>query len=66
MRTLIAIILWCILLVMCWPIALAMIVLLPLIWLILLPFRIIGFSIEMVFKLVGTILMFPFRVLSGR
>lgn len=66
MRTLIAIILWFILLVMCWPLALIMIVLMPLIWLILLPFRIVGFSIELVFKFVGAVLMFPFRVLGGR
>jgi hypothetical protein len=43
-----------------------MIFLLPLIWLILLPFRIIGFSLEIVFKLIGAIVMFPFRLLGIR
>lgn len=64
MRSLIAILLWCLLLVMCWPIALALVFLLPLIWLILLPFRIVGFTIEIVFKFIGAVLMFPFRILG--
>jgi len=62
MKTLIAIILWCILFVMCWPLALVMIFLLPLVWLILLPFRLLGFTIELVFKLISAVLLFPFRV----
>lgn len=64
MRAVIAILLWCILLVMCWPIALVLIFLLPLFWLILLPFRIVGFTIETVFKFIGAVLMFPFRILG--
>lgn len=62
MRTLIALILWCMLFVFCWPIALAVLFLFPLIWLVLLPFRILGFTLELGFKLVGAILLFPFRV----
>jgi hypothetical protein len=42
-----------------------MLVLLPLIWLILLPFRIIGFTLEVVFKLISSILLFPFRIVRG-
>jgi hypothetical protein len=64
MKSLIAIILWCILLIMCWPIALALVFLLPLLWLILLPFRIVGFTIEVVFKFIWAVLMFPFRILG--
>ena len=62
MRTLIAILLWCILLIMCWPLALILIFLLPIIWLILLPFKIVGFTLEVVFKLISGILLFPFRI----
>jgi len=62
MRTLIAIILWCMLFVMCWPIALIVLFLFPLFWLILLPFRIVGLTLDLGFKLVGAILLFPFRV----
>jgi hypothetical protein len=65
MRTLIAIILWCILFVLCWPLALAMIFLLPIVWLILLPFRIVGFTLEVVFKFIGAILLFPFRLVKA-
>jgi hypothetical protein len=65
MKTLIALILWCILLVMCWPLALLLIVLLPLVWLILLPFTIVGFTLGLVFKVISGILLFPFRILRA-
>ena len=65
MKTLIAVILWCILLVMCWPLALVLIFLLPLAWLILLPFTIIGLTIGLVFKIISEILLFPFRVVRA-
>ncbi len=65
MRTLIGMILWFILFVMCWPLALVIIVLFPIVWLILLPFRIVGFSIELVFNLVTAILLFPFRLVRA-
>jgi hypothetical protein len=62
MRILIAALLWVILFAMCWPLALAFIFLFPIIWLIALPFRIVGLTIELVFKFIGAILMLPFRV----
>jgi hypothetical protein len=65
MRTFIALILWFMLLVLCWPLALLMLFLFPLVWLILLPFRIIGFTLEAVFKLIGAILLFPFRLVKA-
>jgi hypothetical protein len=65
MRAIIAILLLCILFVLCWPLALIMIVLLPLLWLILLPFRIIGLTLDLVFRFIGAILMFPFRVIKS-
>lgn len=61
-KTLFALILWCILFVLCWPLALVMIVLFPIVWLLLLPFKIIGLSIDLVFKLIGAILLFPFKL----
>jgi hypothetical protein len=65
MRTFLVIILWCLLFVICWPLALAALFLFPLIWLILLPFRIVGLTIGLLFKLVGAILMFPFRIVKA-
>jgi hypothetical protein len=51
--------------VLCWPLALVMIFLLPLLWLILLPFKIIGFTLELVFRLISAIILFPFRVVGA-
>lgn len=65
MKTLIAVILWCILFVLCWPLALVLVFILPLIWLILLPFRIVGFTLELLFKFIGAILLFPFRLVKA-
>jgi len=61
MRTFLALCLWCLLLVFCWPIALLMLIIFPFVWLILLPFRIVGFTLDLVFKLIGNIFLFPFR-----
>ena len=64
MRTLIALVLWFILLAISWPLALLVFFLFPLVWLLLLPFRIIGFTLSAIFEVIGAILMFPFRVLK--
>jgi hypothetical protein len=66
MKTLLAILLWFVLFALCWPLALFLLFALPVIWLLLLPFKIIGFSIEMIFKLIRSILMLPFRLLGLR
>lgn len=65
MRTLIVIILLCLLITTCWPLALVALFLFPLIWLLLLPFQIIGLTIGLVFKLIGAILLFPFKVIAS-
>jgi hypothetical protein len=64
MKTLLTLVLWCLLFVLCWPLALLLLILFPLVWLLLLPFRIVGFTIEAIFKLVGSIFMLPFRLLG--
>jgi hypothetical protein len=40
-------------------------VLFPLLWLILLPFRIAAFTIEAALKLVGAILLLPFKLVKA-
>jgi hypothetical protein len=65
MKVFLAVILWCLLFVVCWPLAIAAIFLFPIIWLILLPFRIVGLTIEVLFKFIGAILMFPFKMLKA-
>ena len=65
MRIFIALALWFLLLVFCWPLALIMLFLFPIVWLILLPFRIVGFTLELIFKLISGILLFPFKALKA-
>ena len=50
-------ILWLILLVVCWPLALLALVLYPIVWLLLLPFRLIGITVDAVFKFLQSILL---------
>jgi len=65
MRTFLALVLWCLLFVICWPIALIMLILFPFVWLLLLPFRIIGFTLDVLFGLIKGILLFPFRMMKA-
>ena len=58
-------ILWLILFVVCWPLALLALVLYPIVWLLLLPFRLIGITVDAVFKFLHSIVMLPARVLRG-
>lgn len=65
MRTFIGLALWFILFVICWPIALLMLILFPFVWLLLLPFRIVGFTLDVVFSLIKGILLFPFKLVKA-
>jgi len=56
---------WLLLLIVCWPLALAALVLYPFVWLVLLPFRLVGITLEGVFRLLGAIILLPARVLRG-
>jgi hypothetical protein len=58
-------ILWLILLVLCWPLALLALFLYPLVWLLLLPFRLLGITVDAVFKLLHAVLTLPARLLRG-
>ncbi|MBX2896992.1 MAG: hypothetical protein KF763_16220 [Cyclobacteriaceae bacterium] len=65
MRIFLSLALWFILLVLCWPLALIMLILFPIVWLILLPFRIVGFTLDVVFSLIKGILLFPFKLVKA-
>ncbi|HCZ35793.1 MAG TPA: hypothetical protein DHV26_07680 [Cytophagales bacterium] len=65
MRIFLSLALWFILLVLCWPLALIMLFLFPIVWLILLPFRIVGFTLDVVFSLIKGILLFPFKLVKA-
>ncbi len=64
MRTLLALVLWCLLLVLAWPVALAVLVLWPLVWLVTLPFRLIGIAFEALFATLRALLFLPARLLA--
>ena len=65
MNTLAAVLLWCLLLVVCWPLALLALVLWPLAWLLSLPFRLVGITFGALFAFLQALLMLPARVLGG-
>jgi hypothetical protein len=56
---------WLLLLVVCWPLAILALVLYPLLWLLVLPFRLVGITLEGVFRLLAAIIMLPARILRG-
>ena len=66
MNTLIAVVAWCILFVLCWPLALLALILFPLVWLLTLPFRLIGITFEALLALVRALLLLPARLLGWR
>ena len=66
MKTLIALMLWCVLLVLCWPIALLALVLWPIAWLLSLPFRLVGITFSALFAFLHALLMLPARLLGWR
>jgi len=66
MKTLIALLLWFVLLVLCWPLALLALVLWPLAWLVSLPFRLVGITFSALFSFLHALLMLPARLLGGR
>jgi len=65
MKTLISLLLFCLLLVLCWPLALLALIALPVIWLICLPFRIGFWLIEGVLGFVRGLILLPARLIGG-
>ncbi|WP_407352835.1 hypothetical protein [Luteimonas sp. R10] len=66
MKTLIAIVAWCILFVLCWPLALLAVVLWPIAWLLTLPFRLLGITFAALFAFLQALLFLPARLLGWR
>jgi hypothetical protein len=64
MKSLITLLLWAILLVLCWPLALLLLLLWPILWLLSIPFRIVGAVMEALLALVKSILFLPARLLG--
>jgi len=66
MKTLLTLILWALLLVLCWPLAVLVLILWPFLWLLSIPFRIVGIAMDGVLSLVRAILLLPARLLGER
>jgi hypothetical protein len=64
MTTLLTLVGWCLLFVLCWPLALLALVLWPLFWLLSLPFRLVGITFEALFALLKAVLLLPARLLG--
>jgi hypothetical protein len=65
-KTLLTIVGWCLLLVLCWPLAILAIILWPVLWLLSLPFRLIGITFDALFALLRAILFLPARLFGYR
>jgi len=65
MKTLLALLAWCLLLVLCWPLAFIALVLWPVVWLVSLPFRLVGITFDALFAALHAVLMLPARLLGG-
>jgi hypothetical protein len=66
MKTLLTVVAWCLLFVLCWPLALLVLVLWPLVWLLALPFRLVGITFSALFAFLHALLMLPARLLGWR
>jgi hypothetical protein len=61
----IALLLWCLLFLLCWPLALFALVIYPFVWLMLLPFRLVGIAVNGALALVWALVMLPARLLGA-
>ncbi len=66
MKSLLLLIGWCLLFVLCWPLALLALLLWPLVWLLTLPLRLIGITVDALFALLRALLFLPARLLGHR
>lgn len=66
MTSLLSLIGWCILFVLCWPVAVLALILWPVVWLLSLPFRLVGIAVDAVFAFLSAVLFLPARVLGYR
>lgn len=66
MKSLITLMLWCVLLVLCWPLAFLALVLWPLFWLLSLPFRLVGITFSALFAFLYALLTLPARLLGWK
>ncbi|MBK6592603.1 MAG: hypothetical protein IPG23_07605 [Burkholderiales bacterium] len=66
MQTLLLLVGWCILFVLCWPLALLALIAWPIVWLLSIPLALIGIGVGAVFALIKALLFLPARLLGYR
>ena len=66
MSTLLTLIGWCLLFVLCWPLTLLALVLWPFVWLLSIPFRLVGLTCRALLAFLGALLFLPARLLRYR
>ena len=66
MRTLLVILLWLMLVVLCWPAAVLALLIWPVVWLLGLVLRLVGVLVDALFALLRAVLFLPARVLGYR
>ena len=66
MRTLLILILWAILLLLCWPLAVIVLILWPVLWLLSIPFRFVGILMDSILAFAHALLLLPARLLGYR
>lgn len=66
MKTLLLLVGWLILFVLCWPLAVLALVLWPVIWLLSIPLALLGIGVGAALALVKSILFLPARLLGHR
>ena len=65
MKTLVALLAWCLLFVLCWPLAVLALLAWPFVWLLSLPVRLVGITFSALFAFLHALLMLPARLLGG-
>ena len=66
MKTLLFLVGWFLLFVLCWPLAVAALVIWPIVWLASIPLRLVGIGVGAALALVKTILFLPVKMLGYR
>jgi hypothetical protein len=64
--TLLIVIGWSILFVLCWPLAVLALLVWPIVWLVSIALRLVGIGVGAVLALIKTILFLPARILGYR
>jgi len=66
MKTLLTLLVWALLLILCWPLAVLVLIAWPFLWLLSIPFRIVATVMEALLAFLRAVLFLPARLLGYR